>query len=381
MNENIDWSKFKGKSLGRKSFIRLLNILDEKQYTLISDYYRVCDKITVRCDKGHLFNMRCSDILNGCKCNKCSGHDTEYVKVKFYDAINESGYSVLGEYKDGRTAISLLCDRGHKVSISPTKFMMNRRCSVCAKNSNADFRKRLLNKAKELNFKVLDVPLNTVNSISFECDKGHVFKRNPSNFYNLNSKCPICNKGNRKMPLVGDAFNEYVASFGYKAIGIYVNNATKIEFRCDKGHIYKTTPKAFKSGCRCPKCSNVCPEQAKENFIKVCNDNNYTVIGKYVSTKVKVKIRCSKGHEFSARPNDITMGSRCPKCANTCPEQSKEKFLKILEKKNYKLTGVYTGNMNPVEMQCNIGHKFIRRPNDIHNGYGCRICAHMKTKC
>lgn len=380
MNNNVDWSKFKGKSVGKKTFEKLINVLNNKNYILIGDYYITSDKITIQCDKGHLFSMRSNDIIHGGSCNKCTNHDVEYAKEKFYKKIEALNYEALEEYVDSSTNIKLKCNKGHEISIKPTKLMAGRKCSICSKNNSADFKNRLYGLVEELNFKVLDTPINSQNPIRFQCDKGHIFQRNPSNFYNRNSKCPICNKGSVKLPLTGDAFAAYVEEFGYKLLEPYVNNMTKVKFQCDKGHIYETSPKVFKSGCRCPKCSDSCPEQAKENFLKICTQNNYHILSEYINTKIKVKIKCSKGHEFSMRPNDITMGSKCPKCSNTCPEQSKERFLNNLKKKNYKLTGIYTGNMNDVEMQCNLGHTFIRRPNDINNGHICRVCAQSKIK-
>lgn len=378
---NIDmWSKFKGKSVGKNTFEKLIKVLNEKNYILIGDYYRVSDKITVQCDKGHLFSMRCADIIRGASCNKCTNHDVEHAKEKFYKKVEELNYEIIEDYIDSETHVKLKCNNGHEISIKPTKIMAGRKCSICSKNNSEDFKNRLYKVVDELNFEILDIPINSQNPIRFQCDKGHIFKRNPSNFYNKNQKCPICNRGNVKPPLTGDAFASFVEEFGYKLLEPYVNNLTKVKFRCDKGHTYETSPKAFKSGCRCPKCSNTCPEQAKQRFLDICENNNYVILGEYINSKIKVEIKCSKGHIFKMRPNDITMGSKCPKCNNCCPEQSKERFLNNLKKKNYILTGIYTGNMNPVEMQCNMGHTFVRRPNDINNGHGCRVCAQSKIK-
>lgn len=375
MCNDIDWGRFKGKNNGRKPFERLIGVLNEKNYTLISDYYRTSDKVFVKCDKGHIFSMRANDLLHGHMCNKCSKHDTKQAKEEFYKAMEEAGYTLLEEYIDTSTSVRIVCDKGHEISIKPNKFKASRRCSICAKNNSADFKQRVLDKAEEVGFKILSEIVNSKESIEIECSKGHVFNRRASSFYNKNSKCPICNKGKSKPPITGDAFARYVEEFNYKLLGQYISNHVKVKFQCDKGHIYETTPKTFKNGSRCPRCSNSCPEQAKENFLKVCVENKYSMVGKYVNTKIKVALKCSHGHEFSARPNDVLMGSRCPKCSNSCPVQAKERFLDNLKKKNYKLTGIYTGVMNPVEMECNLGHKFIRRPNDINNGKGCRLCA------
>ena len=110
-------------------------------------------------------------------------------------------------------------------------------------------------------------------------------------------------------------FCELLENENYKLVGEYVNATTKVGLQCDKGHKYSVNPSDFKSGHRCPICSGNHPKTAKSNFIKQVEGEGYKLIGEYVNSSTKVEIECNKGHRYFVTPNNFKKGTRCPHCS------------------------------------------------------------------
>ena len=61
---------------------------------------------------------------------------------------------------------------------------------------------------------------------------------------------------------------ELTNEVGYDCLSLqYVDNNSKLKFRCSNGHTYWTTPHIFKSGYRCPKCPR--RKRGKYNIKKI----------------------------------------------------------------------------------------------------------------
>ena len=169
-------------------------------------------------------------------------------------------------------------------------------------------------------------------------------------------------------------FCELLHREDYKLIGEYVNASTKIELKCDKGHRYFVKPNDFKSGYRCPICSNHHPETARIEFEEMLDKDGYKPLGEYVNVRTKIEIQCKKQHKYMVRPNDFKKGYRCPICAGSNPETSKLNFINQVEKERYKLIGEYVNNRTKVEIMCNKGHNYFVTPHNFKSGYRCPMC-------
>lgn len=171
-----------------------------------------------------------------------------------------------------------------------------------------------------------------------------------------------------------DMLIESVVSNGFDLLSEYVNNRTKVTLKCSEGHIFDKRPLDFRRSPKCPKCSGKCTSYAKDNFIKLLNNEFYKLIGEYISSLTKTNIMCPEGHIFSMRPNNFNMGHRCPKCQGLCKEQSEQNFIDNLKYNNYTITGKYKNTMLSVNVVCPEGHKWSIRPNDFKGGQRCPHC-------
>ncbi|OTX86906.1 hypothetical protein BK730_19925 [Bacillus wiedmannii] len=163
----------------------------------------------------------------------------------------------------------------------------------------------------------------------------------------------------------------------YKVLGNYVNNSTKILMQCPFNHSIEISPKNFRRGNRCVKCSGKCKEQAKEEFLKLCEKERYQVLGNYVNNSTKILVKCPRNHIFETYPRNFKnkKGNGCRKCAKTCWEQAKEEFLKLCEKEGYQVLGEYVKNNTKILMKCTKNHLISMYPFNFKDGHRCANCA------
>ncbi len=238
------------------------------------------------------------------------------------------------------------------------------------KNYGEIFRKLVENEG----YILLSEYINAQIKVKLKCPEGHEYKVRPNDFKNKYSRCSKCS--NRCPIQAKKEFIELVESMGYKLLSEYVDNSTKVNIRCNKGHEYKVIPNNFKNGSRCPKCLNVCPIQAKEQFLELLVKEGYKLISEYKNSKIKVKLKCPKGHEYKTKPNDFKNGNRCPVCTKKCPIQAKEHFIQTLDQEGYELIGEYKNTQTKVLLKCPNNHEWSVVPSNFKHQY--HRCPHCK---
>ena len=205
-----------------------------------------------------------------------------------------------------------------------------------------------------------------LTKVEVKCSENHIWNVRPNDFKN-GIRCPNC--PNKRSKQAKEHFFELLHEEGYELIDEYTNNKTKVSLKCPLQHEYSVTPNHFKKGVRCPKCTNNCTEQSKDQFKKLVKLEGYTLLNEYKNTQIKIKIKCDKGHIYNVKPNHFKNGSRCPKCSNKCLEQAKEQFFKLLEKEGYDLLSEYIDTKTKVKLKCPEDHIWDTVPSSFKYNY------------
>lgn len=109
----------------------------------------------------------------------------------------------------------------------------------------------------------------------------------------------------------------------YSVLSEYQTAHTKIRVKHNSGRCncneFLITPNNFVTkGHKCPACFGT-PKKELSQFIKQLNEiynNEYVVIGQYVTNKTPIKIIHKKCEQvLLLRPNDMLMGHACPYCS------------------------------------------------------------------
>ena len=121
-------------------------------------------------------------------------------------------------------------------------------------------------------------------------------------------------------------------------------------------------------------------EEFMERFYeKNENAENIEILGKYINTRTKIKVRCKiDGYEWEVRPNSLLSGEGCPKCSGNVKNKTTEYFINELKEvnDNIEILGEYKGNSIKIKCRCKKdGHEWEAIPSSLLSGYGCPKCA------
>ena len=157
----------------------------------------------------------------------------------------------------------------------------------------------------------------------------------------------------------------------------YINNSTKLYFKCKEGHEWWATPSKIKIGRWCPECGG-----SKLLTIalmkKIAAERGGKCLSKeYINGKTKLHWQCEKGHEWWATPSSIkNQGSWCQKCHGNFLHNI-HMMNDIAKSRGGKcLSDEYVNNSTDLIWECSDGHKFKSKPNKIISGGSwCPECS------
>lgn len=283
-------------------------------YKLLSKDYKNCNTpLKVACEKGHQYEVTYTHFIRGQRCPDCSPYRKKtYEEVKQH--IESIGYKLLSEeYKDYKTKLSVVCDKGHTYEVKYTDFKSGRRCPGCAPNKAKTYGE-VKQYIESFDYKLLSTEYVDAHSkIQVKCDKGHSYMVTYANF-KYGQRCPDCAPNKAK---TYEEVKSHIESIGYELLSAdYFHIHSKLQMKCDKGHNYEATYDSFKHGSRCPDCANN-KRKAYED-VKECIESvdGYTLIStEYKNNNTNLHVKCDKGHTYEVTYANFKKGQRCPKCS------------------------------------------------------------------
>ena len=173
----------------------------------------------------------------------------------------------------------------------------------------------------------------------------------------------------------------------------YIGNKYPIKVRHNTcGHEYEVRPDNFLRRARCPVCSRKIhylkikktDEQFKKEVYDLVKDE-YTVLGKYINSQTKIKIRHDKcGNIVNIKPSAFLSDPRCKKCyrkktnsknRTKTTEQFKQEVFNIVGNE-YTVLGEYIKNNVKIKMRHNkCGYEWKVTPGSFLSGNRCPKCS------
>ena len=162
-------------------------------------------------------------------------------------------------------------------------------------------------------YKLVSTEYNSAHKkLDYICPKGHLGSISYSGFGRGNG-CDICG-GSKKLTIefVGYEFDKR----GYKLVSTeYINNSTKLDYICPKGHFGSIKYNDFKSGQGCAICDG--NKKLTIDFVRSEFDRKkYKLISKeYICNNKKLDYICPKGHQGSISYSNFQQGQGCSQCS------------------------------------------------------------------
>jgi len=233
--------------------------IESEGYELLSeDYVNAYTILTIKCPNGHIFGIPWQKWNVGRRCKYC-GKSIYIEDVK--TALNRDGYVLLSNvYNNSKLKLDMRCPKGHLCSISWAHWGGGTRCRQCYVESLCKPYEQVSSFIDSLGYTLLtteDDYRDSRSKLRCICDRGHEFTTTHNMIYTT-KLCPVCNieKRNSKMrnKLV-DVFNAFAAE-NYKLLTTEYNNAfQKLKYECPSGHIHSIKWNDWQQGYRCPTCA------------------------------------------------------------------------------------------------------------------------------
>lgn len=193
-----------------------------------------------------------------------------------------------------------------------------------------------------------------------------------------------------KGPSIRERFEAEVGRRGGEVVGDYVDARKQVALRCSEGHVWNALPCNIAWGRTwCPECHRRNPvlremsAAAERRFREAVSLKGGTVVGTYKGTNHRVRVRCTRGHEWDALPNSVLCrGTWCPCCAKRGYSPGAEAaFRELVESRGGAVVGKYRTGKTHVAVKCRkCGHEWEQRPDKLPGRQVfCHACGNDKA--
>lgn len=177
---------------------------------------------------------------------------------------------ISNKYINNKTKLDYICKNNHNHSITYHDFQRGYGCNICYGNKKLTI-EFIRGEFEKRGCKLIsDEYINNHAKLNYICKNNHNHSISYNNF-RQGYRCDIC-YGNKKHTI--EFIREEFEKQGYKLLSDeYINNKTKLQYICDKGHNHSIKYNSFQGGHGCPYCCQYKSEElTREIFEKIYNE-------------------------------------------------------------------------------------------------------------
>jgi len=278
---------------------------------LSSSYINDSTKLEWKCAKQHLFKKPPGEVKQGQWCPVCNGNKIYSLADMREIAKSNGGKCLSKSFSRLRDKLLWSCKLGHQWEATANNVVRGSWCPFCAGNvlNTLETYKAI---ARERGGECLSKKYkNNKTKLLFECHKGHQWKATPAHIKS-GTWCPEC--GGTRQLNISDMQNLAATKGGVCLSKVYVNVETPLLWQCSKGHQWHARPGNIKTGTWCPKCSNKYKPTIEDMRQLAKSKGGECLSENYKSAATKMLWRCAKGHEWRATRRTVEAGRWCKIC-------------------------------------------------------------------
>ena len=307
-------------------------------------------KLKWKCGKGHVWLADPGSRTRGRGCPYCSGNK---VLAGFNDlatthpklASQVMGWDPTTLSAGSNKKLKWKCEQEHiyKATIA-NRSLNNSGCPFCSSNSVLAGFNDLATTYPKIAAQADGWDPKTVAPFSgrrekWRCGVGHSYKAAISMRTSRDSGCPFCS---HKKVLKG--FNDLATTHpqvaaqaeGWDPSKIIAGSNKKLNWKCEEGHLYSSTPHMRSSDRSCPFCSgnkvlvgfNDLATTHPELALQAVGWDPSKITG---GNNKKVKWKCEEGHTWLTAAHTRTSGRGCPSCAKSGFDPNQPGFLYLID--------------------------------------------------
>jgi len=166
----------------------------------------------------------------------------------------------------------------------------------------------------------------------------------------------------------------------------YINNSTKLQWKCKSGHLFYMNYNSVQQGQWCKICGiEKRSEKNRKYTIEDCariakSRDGFCISDKYISVNTTMQWKCNMGHVWNTTFGNIKSGCWCRVCARKIVgkknKKSIEDCIKIAQKYGGDcLSNNYENSKHKMKWRCKNGHIFFTSYGIVQQGSWCSICT------
>jgi hypothetical protein len=286
-----------------------------------------------KCIHGHIWSSTVSNrTIRGDGCAVCSSHKTlsgyNDLATTHPELAREAfGWDTSELTKSSNKKREWKCINGHIWSAPISNRSSGSGCPTCSGKSVEEGFNDLASINSELASEAHEWDPTTVTrasnkNVMWQCELGHTWKATIAN-RSKGSGCPFCS-GTKALPGFNDLATKFPEiakeAFGWDPTTLTEGStARKQEWKCGKGHIYKSTVANRTRGHGCPYCSY---QQVLTGFNDLATTHPHLLnfVDGWDPTKViigtgkKLAWKCALGHLWTRSGSAMVSSKGCPVC-------------------------------------------------------------------
>ncbi len=156
----------------------------------------------------------------------------------------------------------------------------------------------------------------------------------------------------------------------------YVSSRVALRWRCRRGHQWSAMPTNVTRGSWCPTCAHRKRLTLEEMRALAADRGGECLSDQYMNSETKLRWRCEAGHEWKAAPGPVKGGEWCPHCAHVA-RLSLHAMVEVASSRGGRcLSTEYVNADTRLLWACGAGHRWTATPASIKSGHWCSACAH-----
>jgi hypothetical protein len=301
---------------------------------LSKEYIGHKSKLLFRCDKGHEWMGIPEQIKGGHWCPYCAGVARMTLADMGEIAKKRGGECLSEEYVNAKSPLQWRCNKGHTWTTPYSNIKTGNWCPTCGIESTRQKLRKPIEHikvlAEEKGGKCLSESYsNNKINLEWQCKNGHTWKTTVRSI-KKGAWCPTCKKDElvnnrslreqtKKRGITNKERLEKLKRIAIEKKGEclsdeYIKSSVKLDWKCEKGHIFHTSADLILKGRWCPHCavthkSNI--EKMKELAAIRGGD---CISSEYINASSPLEWKCAKGHTWWEKPAQIKNGAWCKIC-------------------------------------------------------------------
>lgn len=261
------------------------------------------------------------------------------------------------------------CDKGHEWLAMSSTIIRGGWCYFCAGRGNK--LQEAIEFAKKYEGQCLSKDFDYHEKLKWKCKNGHEWDERLVDLKSSKRFCSYC--------LGHKTHEDEVKRIAKKRGGIYLGLArgcrSKFRLQCKRGHCFSMRGCYLIGNCWCPQCK----KQDSWNISKIRmlakEHEGKCLSKKYLGYKKRHQFQCKKGHTWNAFVGEIAKW--CPYCAGR--RITLENLRDLARAHGGKcLSDKYTWSGASYKWECEFGHIWTSKYDNIYRGCWCPTCAKQK---